>query len=1043
MLSRRASSRRGVGAGGGVGGGGGPHQAGQERGQLRPLRAKSFVERERRGETGATASERTFLLPSSNSSTNTSLMVDEINRNKEEGGGKGRRRRSMESSTTTDMEEEDEEDNYVERLEANVQRLADKCAALESQNILVAVQQLDLFAQYFSLFLSLSVLYGYWKFMGSWLLPRLLHQYLLPFLVASLQEQQTGAGVAEQVEVTKQLVPTTLWIAIAQNSWTILGLQVILLAIPYLYNRWTYGSMHRRFQVFVVAFIVIIRVKMCRWRENKFLQEDDTSNPAIPRYGEACTNDGIWEANYEISARFLYLSILRLRGLWTKTAQYLSSRADFVPVSYIRELSKLQDQAPATPWDQVERLLSKRLMDQLTDFEQEPLASASIGQVHVAMVGNRKVVVKVQHPHARTLMMDDFRSLKILTRIIGWLEPEFAFMEILMDEWAQEAVKELDFSHEAAHLREASQALHQWIPTHSTVIESNIDKIPFQVEVPEPMEELSSQKVLVMNFCEGCRIDDFAKIEEWGLSRTAVIDGVAQAFAHFMYCSTIFNGDPHAGNLLVRPGVQTSKEGFTIVVLDWGLAKRLPESKRLAFCQMVYAAATVDYGLLLDSYKTVGLKMKRENAGQSMEDMRFFLRDMAPREVARKRIKAKMKQGEEIRKKTNEKVPMESKAYPGEFFFFIRVNELLHGLGSRFGVNLGYLDALSPYAEKGIRMSSHYNLPKQLTMSPPNDNGLDSDLSIKLQNLLKTLEGENNLVGGQVYIIKDGKTQVDVVAGSLGGLKSDIPMRRDALVLGFSATKAVTATMAHLMVQLGYLSYDEPICEQVWKEFCPTAEPPAKLHVHLRLPQEKVARRWQWKREITLRHLLNHTAGLSSAFPAELTIRKMASCEACYAGYEYILDAPGETVLPTNQPDDGTHEYHFMSFGWLVAGTLCGAYTEKHGLRNKATLHQVYEALLEPKLSEATRKAGFLPFGGAGSGHYILAQTTTADIRASQMVQRQREMEMEMENGDQLPAGATQAKQMMQMFQGKEFLVGVYSPCYGVWLYITHALFFD
>ena len=132
-----------------------------------------------------------------------------------------------------------------------------------------------------------------------------------------------------------------------------------------------------------------------------------------------------------------------------------------------------------------------------------------------------------------------------------------------------------------------------------------------------------------------------------------------------------------------------------------------------------------------------------------------------------------------------------------------------------------------------------------------------------------------------------------------------------------------------------------------------------------------------------------------------------------------------------------------MSFGWLVAGTLCGAYTEKHGLRNKATLHQVYEALLEPKLSEATRKAGFLPFGGAGSGHYILAQTTTADIRASQMVQRQREMEMEMENGDQLPAGATQAKQMMQMFQGKEFLVGVYSPCYGVWLYITHALFFD
>lgn len=125
------------------------------------------------------------------------------------------------------------------------------------------------------------------------------------------------------------------------------------------------------------------------------------------------------------------------------------------------------------------------------------------------------------------------------------------------------------------------------------------------------------------------------------------MDGVAQAFAHFMYCSTIFNGDPHAGNLLVRQGIQTDDtKGFTIVLLDWGLAKRLPEQKRVAFCQMVYAAATVDYGLLLDSYKTVGLKMKREDAGQSMEDMRFFLRDMAPREVAKKRIRAKIKQSE-------------------------------------------------------------------------------------------------------------------------------------------------------------------------------------------------------------------------------------------------------------------------------------------------------------------------------------------------------------------------------------------------------------
>lgn len=538
----------------------------------------------------------------------------------------------LESFSSEDVEE----NQYIEKLEADVQRLAAKCAALESQNILVAVQQLDLITRYFSLFLSLSVLFVYWRVMVG-LLPIVMHRYL-PIILDRLQEMAdcNSSGQCRALHGTL--------INLLQNIWTFRILQVIFLTIPYFYNRWTHGSVHRRFQVFVVAFIVIIRIRMCRWREKMFLQDDSTE---IPRYGEACTNDGIWEANYEISARFLYLSILRLRGLWTKTAQYLSSRADFVPVAYIRELSKLQDQAPVTPWDQVEKLLPDRLLEQLTNFEQEPIASASIGQVHVARLGGQKVVVKVQHPHARTLMMDDFWSLNILTKIIGWLEPDYAFMEILMKEWAAEAIKELNFSFEAEHLREASRAIQTLIPTKDTVVYSNVSKIPFQIQVPEPMEDLSNCDVLVMNFCEGCRIDDFTQIEQWGLSRAAVMDGVAQAFAHFMYCSTIFNGDPHAGNMLVRPGILTDpSKGFTIVVLDWGLAKRLPEQKRVAFCQMVYAAATVDYGLLLDSYKTVGLKMKREDAGQSMEDMRFFLRDMAPRDVARKRIKSKIKQNE-------------------------------------------------------------------------------------------------------------------------------------------------------------------------------------------------------------------------------------------------------------------------------------------------------------------------------------------------------------------------------------------------------------
>ena len=309
----------------------------------------------------------------------------------------------------------------------------------------------------------------------------------------------------------------------------------------------------------MIAFIILGRIRLCRWRAKTFGQSgiaaaakrqngDDAAAAAtsVPRFGESCTEDGIWEAADEIGARFLYLSILRLRGLWTKVAQYLGSRADFMPSNYIRELGKLQDRTAATPWEQARDLIPPRVLGELTGIDPVPLASASVGQVHAARLGstNERVVVKVQHPHARTLLTDDFRSLKALCRIVAWMEPDYAFVEVLMDEWAGEARKELDFGHEAEHLRLARVALDAWLPSPESLVHTAEEngRVPFQVEVPLPTGDLFDRDVLVMNFCEGCRVDDFEQIEKWGLSRSAIMDGISQTFAHFMYCSDIFNG---------------------------------------------------------------------------------------------------------------------------------------------------------------------------------------------------------------------------------------------------------------------------------------------------------------------------------------------------------------------------------------------------------------------------------------------------------------------------------------------------------------------
>jgi predicted unusual protein kinase regulating ubiquinone biosynthesis (AarF/ABC1/UbiB family) len=481
-----------------------------------------------------------------------------------------------------------------------------------------------------------------------------------------LQNEVVQAGLKL---LSVYLVPSGRWIG-----------QVLIFVAPIVYDQTTKqsGLMYRRFQVFAVFFIILARTRLCRWRERMFAtdsidyhhvpptrtegtatesstdnMDNDNASPALDSDADSSdhhqydttthaadniTHDAIWDANYEISARFLYVSVLRLQGLWTKSAQYIASRADFVPTPYVRELSKLQDAAPQTPYAIILKQIPAHIRDQITDLQPEALASASIGQVHRAVwrATGQPIVVKVQHPQARSLLLDDFRSLQIFCRIVRWLEPDYGFLEILMREWAVEARKELDFEQEARNLIDAGRSIAS-LSIDDQGRNSAIG-IPYDVQIPKPI--VATRNVLVMNFCEGVRVDNIRQLREWNISTSAVMTAVAQTFAHLMYVAPPFNGDPHPGNLFVRPNKEIG--GFTLVLLDWGLAKRLSEEKRKAFCQMAVAAATFDYGLLLDSFETIGLKLKRENVAEDMEGIRFLLRNIMPGKDSRKRIKAKI-----------------------------------------------------------------------------------------------------------------------------------------------------------------------------------------------------------------------------------------------------------------------------------------------------------------------------------------------------------------------------------------------------------------
>jgi predicted unusual protein kinase regulating ubiquinone biosynthesis (AarF/ABC1/UbiB family) len=447
----------------------------------------------------------------------------------------------------------DEDGMSLQQLEADNQALSSKCRKLEAQNIIAAAQMVDFLAIMIGLFSSIVAYFVYSKI---------------------------------------------VWWILDYDHFSSVFVKCIALALPYIYNKLNYDITYRRFQVFAVAFVMIARIKIVRWRVNKYVVTTDSDDKikdtsalreggASSHFGDDITADDVWEANYEINARFLYSSILRLRGLWVKTAQYLSSRADFVPVSYVRELSKLQDEAPETEWKDVQKMLAKAgVLHHFSHIEEQPIASASIGQVHAAVLkksakdnrtdhtlrrrndheeiasektplvavaepnGVDKVVIKVQHPHAQILLMDDFRSLKIIAWIMGILEPEYKFVEILMREWANEAKNELDFRTEVENLETARASIKKMNASTPMMTNHADEAIPFSVEIPRPLKALSSKCVLVMTFCEGKRIDDIDQIKKCNVPREAVMDAVSQAFAYMMYVTDIFNGDPHPGEFL-------------------------------------------------------------------------------------------------------------------------------------------------------------------------------------------------------------------------------------------------------------------------------------------------------------------------------------------------------------------------------------------------------------------------------------------------------------------------------------------------------------
>lgn len=635
-----------------------------------------------------------------------------------------------------------------------------------------------------------------------------------------------------------------------------------------------WGNIYRRrVKVFTVAFIIYLDYKALQQRE---------------KWSSKSKKATLWERAHERNAKRVLNLIVELEGLWVKLGQYLSTRADVLPEAYISLLKQLQDSLPPRPLKEVCRTIEKELgksMDDLfSSFVDAPLATASIAQVHRATLrSGEDVVVKVQHEGIKTVILEDLKNAKSIADWIAWAEPQYDFNPMI-DEWCREAPKELDFDHEAENTRKVSRNLG--CKNKNDVMPGN------QVDVLIPEIIQSTEKVLILEYMDGVRLNDCESLKAFGIDKQKLVEEITRAYAHQIYVDGFFNGDPHPGNFLV------SKEPpHRPVLLDFGLTKSLSSSMKQALAKLFLASAEGDHVALLSALSEMGLRLRLDLPDQAMEVATVFFRSSTPASEALENMRSLSKQRTKNMKVIQEKMKLNKKevkrfnpvdAFPGDIVIFARVLNLLRGLSTIMDVRISYLDIMRPFAESVLQ--GYINKGPAVNSQWIYDTPVHSDVETKLRRLLVELGNDDKILGIQVCAYKDGEVIIDTAAGVLGRYDPR-PVQPDSLFPVFSVTKGITAGMIHWLVDKGKLKLGESIAN-IWPEFGSNKKELIKVH-----------------------HVLTHTSGLQNALGDISRENPLLMCE-----WDECLNRIAMSV-PETEPG---HEqlYHYLSFGWLCGGII-------------------------------------------------------------------------------------------------------------------------
>jgi predicted unusual protein kinase regulating ubiquinone biosynthesis (AarF/ABC1/UbiB family) len=388
-------------------------------------------------------------------------------------------------------------------------------------------------------------------------------------------------------------------------------------------------------------------------------------------------------------ARRLVEAIIHLGPTFVKMAQVFAARADLIPEPYLSELGKLIDQVPPLSFDTVAGIIAASFhgngpaaksavnggasaigaarVDEVFElFERTPVAAASLGQVHRARYNGEVVAVKVLRPGVEAAVTADLFAAR---RILSWVErywhhPHVKRVRVVLDEFELRIAEEMDFRLEAEHAIEIAANFA-----------GNRDVI-----VPKIVTELTRQRVIVMEFVEGTRID---RLDPARVNVPHIVATLVALYVQMMLVDGLFHADPHPGNLMVA-------DDGRIVLLDFGMVVRVPLETRRSLMRTSIAAIKRDPAAVAAGFVALGLIIPGTPPETVQWLAQLLIENAYSRTTTRERIDALL--ADRVMK-TLFDFPI---VLPQHLVYFGRTAALIEGVGTRYDPYFQAIPIASP-----------------------------------------------------------------------------------------------------------------------------------------------------------------------------------------------------------------------------------------------------------------------------------------------------------------------------------------------------------